>query len=245
MPLLSIITPTQFHNADHIEAVWDGLVVQDMPDGWEWEWLVQEDGRDPAVRERLPDDPRVCYDALGVQVGSAATRNHALARAGGDVVAGVDHDDFHLPGALSALLGPLIDRADIGWSCGPCRLEMADGGTWTKPSVFAEGRVPARAVTDHFLAHDDFPFPAAFTAFRRVPLVAHGGWPAVARSTDAVLLADFGDRYDGWWVDDVVAVYRRWDAQKTVQPADIAIRDLPHVRGIIRQRRVARDALGA
>lgn len=81
-------------------------------------------------------------------------------------------------------------------------------------------------------------------AFRRAELVAHGGWPAVVRSTDAILLAAFGDVHDGWWVDRAVAAYRRWPAQKTVQPQEWAIRDLPHVRGIIAQRRLAADALG-
>lgn len=120
---------------------------------------------------------------------------------------------------------------------------MEDGSTWTKDDVLPAGRVPARAVTDHFLATDDFPFPAAFAAFRRTHLVAHGGWPAVARSTDAILLAALSDTWDGWWVETEVAVYRRWRAQKTVQPQDWAIRDLPHVRGLIAQQRRARDLL--
>ncbi len=241
MPLVSVITPTQAHNADHIGQVWESLCTQVLPQGWELEWVVQEDGLDPQVAGRLPEDSRVRHDALGVQVGSPATRNHALARARGDVVAGMDHDDFHTAGGLGALLRP-YDQAGVGWTCGRSRWQMEDGGTWTKDDVLAAGRVSARTVTDHFLATDDFPFPAAFTTFRRDLLVAHGGWPAVARSTDAVLLAAFSDVHDGWWVDQTVAVYRRWSAQKTVQPNDWLIRDLPHVRGIIGQRRAAQDA---
>jgi hypothetical protein len=65
----------------------------------------------------------------------------------------------------------------------------------------------------------------------------------VARSTDAVLLAAFSTHWAGFWVDRVVATYRRWPAQHTVQPADIAIRDLPHVRGVIAQRLAAERAL--
>jgi hypothetical protein len=45
------------------------------------------------------------------------------------------------------------------------------------------------------------------------------------------------------WVDRVAAVYRRWPAQHTVQPGDLAIRDLPHVRGAIAQRVAAERAL--
>lgn len=241
MPLISIITPTQAHNADHLEAVWASVADQDLPAGWSLEWLVQEDGVDPVLGDRLPDDDRIRYDALGVQIGSPATRNHALARGRGDIVAGMDHDDWYEPGGLAALLRPLIDHSDVGWSCGRCTWVMPDGSTWTKDDVLPPGRVVARTVTDHFLATDDFPFPAAMTAFRRRQLLAHGGWPAVARSTDAVLLAAFSDLHDGWWVDRPVAAYRRWPSQKTVQPQDWAIRDLPHVRGLIGQRRQAMD----
>lgn len=188
VPLISVVTPTQAHNADHIGVVWTSLAAQALPAAWELEWLVQEDGAEPGVADLLPPDPRIRYDALGVQVGSPRTRNHALARARGEVVAGMDHDDWYEPGGLEALLAPLVSH-------------------------------PAE-------------------------LVAHGGWPAVVRSTDAILLAAFGDVHDGWWVDRAVAAYRRWPAQKTVQPQEWAIRDLPHVRGIIAQRRLAADALG-
>ncbi len=178
-----------------------------------------------------------------MQTGSPATRNHALARARGSVVAGMDHDDWYEPGGLAALLQPLLDNPGVSWSCGRCTWVMPDGSSWTNDDVLPRGRVVARTVTDHFLATDDFPFPAAMAAFRRRQLVSHGGWPAVARSTDAVLLAAFSDLHDGWWVEQTVAAYRRWPAQKTVQPQDWAIRDLPHVRGLIGQRREAMDGL--
>ncbi len=245
MPLVSVITPTQLHNADHISALWSSLAAQALPTGWELEWLVQEDGASPGVRTRLPDDARIRYDALGVQVGGPATRNHALARARGDVVAGMDHDDLYEPGGLAALIEPFTRVHDqpVAWSCGRTRWQMEDGSTWTKDDVLPAGRVPAGTVATHFLATDDFPFPAAMAAFDADVLRAHGGWPAVARSADAVLLAALGEDWDGWWVAATVAVYRRWSAQKTVQPQDWAIRDLPHVRGLIAQRRAARDAL--
>lgn len=243
MPLLTVLTPTQAHNADHIGALWDSLLAQRLPSGWEWEWVVQEDGVTPGVAERLPADPRVRHDALGVQGGDAVTRNHGLARARGDLVAGIDHDDYYLPGGLAALMRPLLDTPDVAYAIGPCRLDLPDGGTWMREEVFESGRIPRRAVADHFLAHNDFPFVAGFTVYRRDVLVASGGWPAVARSSDAVLVASIADAHDGWWVSSPVAAYRRWDAQKTVQPADLAIRDLPHVRGIIGQRREATDRL--
>ena len=245
MPLLSILTPTQAHNAEHLPAVGASILAQHLPTGWEWEWLVQEDGTDPRLQGIVDLDPRVAHDALGRQLGGPTTRNVALARARGDVVATIDHDDFYVDGGLHALLAPLVEHPDVGWTCGRCRLEMHDGGTWMRDQVLPEGRVAVRTVTDHFLAHDDWPFPAGFALYRRDLLRAHGGWPAVPRSGDAVLLAAFSDRHPGWWVPSVVAVYRRWPAQRSVQPEDFAIRDLPHVRGMIAQRRSAEDTLAA
>lgn len=245
MPLLSILTPTQAHNAQHLPEVGASILAQVLPAGWEWEWLVQEDGEDPSLAGIADLDPRVVHDALGRQLGGPTTRNVALARARGDVVATIDHDDRYLDGGLAALLAPLAEDAQVGWSCGACRLEMDDGGTWMREPVFDEGAVPQRAVTDHFLAHDDWPFPAGFALYRRTELVALGGWPAVPRSGDASLLAAYSDRWPGWWVARTVAVYRRWPAQRSVQPQDFAIRDLPHVRGMIGQRRAAEDALAA
>jgi hypothetical protein len=59
-----------------------------------------------------------------------------------------------------------------------------------------------------------------------------------------VLLAAFTTRWPaGVWVDRVAATYCCWPAQHTVQPADVAIRDLPHVRGAIAQRLAAERAL--
>jgi glycosyltransferase involved in cell wall biosynthesis len=243
VPLVSVLTPTQARNADHIGAVWDSLVDQVLPPGWEWEWLVQEDGPAPGVRELLPDDPRIRYDALRVQLGGAATRNVALARASGDLVAGMDHDDWYEPGGLAALVRPLVDDQAVAWSCGRIRWANPDGSSWVKPDVFPAGRVEPAAIAETFVRTDDFPFPAAIATYRRTHLVAHGGWPAVARSTDAVMLAAFSTGWPGIWVDRVVATYRRWPAQHTVQPGDIAIRDLPHVRGVIAQQLAARRAL--
>ena len=245
MPLVSIITPTQAHNADHIGALWRSLETQALPAGWEWEWVVQEDGARPGVRESLPDDPRVHYDALGVQLGGAATRNTALARARGDLVSGMDHDDFYEPGGVAALVEPLDADAAVAWSCARIRWQNPDGTSWVKPDVYPPGRIEPGTIAETFVRTNDFPFPAAIATYRRLHLVAHGGWPAVARSTDAALLAAFATRWPGVWVDRVAATYRRWPAQHTVQPGDIAIRDVPHVRGAIAQRLAAERALAA
>lgn len=244
MPLVSVLTATHAPNAAFIGELWTSLVAQPMPSGWEWEWVVQEDGPDPGVGERLHADPRIRYDALRVQLGGPATRNAALARCRGDVVAGIDHDDRYVHGGLADLVEALVDHPPAAWSCGRSRLLLEDGGSWVRDDVLAPGLVERGVVARRFIATDDFPFPAGFTTYRRDALVAHGGWPAVARSADAVLVAALSCRWEGVWLPRVVAEYRRWPRQGSVQPGDLAIRDLPHVRGVIRQRYEAEQRLG-
>lgn len=243
MPLLSVLTPTQAHNAEHLLDVWDSTARQPLPAGWELEWLVQEDGAIPAVRGLLPDDPRIRLDAVGAQLGPSATRTLALERARGDVVVGIDHDDTWHGDGLAVLVGLLDGHADAGWACGNFRFVLEDGGEWRKPPVFDDGVLPAGTITDHFLATGDFPFAAAFTAYRRRLLQAHGGWPAVPRSEDAVLLAAFSDHHDGVWTTEVVADYRRWPQQRTQQEDRRALRDGDHVLRLVRMRRDAERAI--
>jgi glycosyltransferase involved in cell wall biosynthesis len=224
VPLVSVITPTQARNADWLPAAGASVLGSALPDGWALEWLVQEDGDAPALDGALPGDPRVRYDALGVQAGSAVTRNAALARARGEVVVGLDHDDVFAPDGLAALLAALLDHPDAGWACGRCDWLLPDGGRWAKDDVLPPGRVPPATITRYYLETGDWPFPAAFTAYRRALLLGAGGWPALPRSEDAGLLLGIAHTSAGVWVDRVVATYRRWDGQKTVRPADIALR---------------------
>lgn len=245
MPLVSVLTATHAPNDHYLGELAASLVAQDLPAGWEWEWVVQEDGESPSAGARLDlGDVRVRHDALGVRLGASATRNVALARVRGEIVAGIDHDDRYVAGGLGALVGALTDDLDAAWTCGRSRLVLADGGTWTRDDALPAGPVAPGTIARRFIATDDFPFPAGFAAYRRDHLVAHGGWPATARSEDAVLLAGFSSRWPGTWVPRVVAEYRRWSQQTSVQPADIAIRDVPHVRGAIRQRYEAELRLG-
>ena len=155
MPLVSIITPTQVRNAEHIGELWRSLEEQVLPAGWEWEWVVQEDGERPGVRDLLPDDPRIRYDALGVQIGGAATRNTAVARARGELVAGMDHDDFYAPGGVGALVEPLAGDPSVAWACGRMRWVNPDGGSWVKPDVYPTGRVEAGVVADGTLTTEE------------------------------------------------------------------------------------------
>jgi glycosyltransferase involved in cell wall biosynthesis len=228
VPLLSVITPTQAHNADWLPATSASVLTSTLPGGWDLEWLIQEDGAAPGLGEvvgALADgDARVRYDALGVQAGSGATRNAALVRARGELVVGMDHDDVFAPGGAAALVSALVDAPGAAWACGRCDWLLPDGGHWAKDDVLPAGAVAPGTITTYLLATGDWPFPAAFACYRRDVLLAAGGWPAMVRSEDAGLLLGIAHDHPGVWVDAVVATYRRWEGQKTVSRADITLR---------------------
>lgn len=244
MPLVTVLTPTRVANADHLLAAWESIRSSRLPRGWELEWVVQEDGEAPSLRARLAEDPRIRYDAVGTRLGAPTTRNLGLTRARGELVAGLDHDDEYLPGGLDALVTALAADAGAGWACGRARLLMEDGGTWTKPDVHAPGRIAPGALGRRFVRTGDWPFPSAFAMYRRRPLEAAGGWPAVPRSDDAALLLAFSFRYAGVWIPRELAVYRRWSAQASIQPVSWALRAHPTVEPMLRRRFAALEGEG-
>jgi hypothetical protein len=137
----------------------------------------------------------------------------------------MDHDDRFTPGGLRRLLEALGAHPDAAWACGRCVWLQPDGvHTWRKPDVLTPGRKPPGAIAAWFAATGDWPFPSAFTAYRREAVREAGGWPDLARSDDAALLLAVDARHAGVWVAADVACYRRWAQQKTVQPADWAER---------------------
>ncbi|MGH3803646.1 MAG: glycosyltransferase, partial [Pseudonocardiaceae bacterium] len=99
MPLLSVITPAWAPSEAHVEFLletYESLSSQESLGGWDWEWLIQEDGEQPRLRERLPNDLRIRYAAIGVRLGAATCRTLALERARGEVTRSLDADDVLL-----------------------------------------------------------------------------------------------------------------------------------------------------
>lgn len=247
MPLISVLTPTRAHNADHLGAVWASLRDQRLPEGWSLEWVVHEDGGSArlagAVAAMADGDPRVSYAAAGSQRGAPATRNAAFARSRGDLVVGMDHDDCFTDGGLARLVEALEDHPQAAWACGRCVWLQPDGvHTWRKPDVLAAGVQPAGTIARWFVDTADWPFPSAFTAYRRDAVRAAGAWPDLARSDDAALLLAVDATHPGVWVDAEVACYRRWDQQKTAAPSDWAGREAVHAE--LRARALAGLAPG-
>lgn len=62
--LISIVTPVYGPSARFLPEAYKSLLAQELPDGWTWEWLVQEDGDDVGAAGYLPtEDPRIRISA--------------------------------------------------------------------------------------------------------------------------------------------------------------------------------------
>jgi glycosyltransferase involved in cell wall biosynthesis len=115
MPLISVITAVYEPVAEYLREAAASVAAQRLPAGWEIEWLVQEDGDRPIARD-LAAGAR--YEANNARLGTATTRNIALTRARGQLVAVLDYDDVLLPDGLATLIKDFDYHPGIGWAVG-------------------------------------------------------------------------------------------------------------------------------
>ena len=97
MNTISVITPVHAPSLPHPADA--SLAGQELH-GWEWQWIVQEDGQAGILKGHLPDDPRIST-GQGRPGGPGVARTLALARADGVLVKVLDADDLLTPGVLA------------------------------------------------------------------------------------------------------------------------------------------------
>src|SRR5829696_5754498 len=116
MPLVSVITAAYAPKAGYLPDTAASVAAQQLPPGWELEWLVQEDGDGPSLLDVVAGVPSARYEANDALLGIAATRNLALSRARGELLRVLDHDDVLLPGALGLGLAPFVAAPGTWWA---------------------------------------------------------------------------------------------------------------------------------
>jgi glycosyltransferase involved in cell wall biosynthesis len=114
MPLISILSTVYGPSATYLDETIASVQGLTLPAGWEIEWIVQEDGAEPSLADRLKPIDIIDYQANNAQLGLALTRNLALSRVSGSLVQALDHDDILLPGALTTLI-PRFGDARVQW----------------------------------------------------------------------------------------------------------------------------------
>ncbi|MER7331202.1 MULTISPECIES: glycosyltransferase [unclassified Micromonospora] len=217
--LVSVITPVHAPSIEHLAGAYESLAKQEMPAGWDWQWLVQEDGQTGALVDALPDDPRISL-GTGRSGGPGVARTLALARVSGDLIKVLDADDQLTPGALARDIAAFTAHPQIGWTTSRVLDLLPDGSTagWEKDPA---GGVVARGSVLSFWRANDYRASVhpATLCLRRDLVFALGGWMALPASEDTGLLLAANAVSEGYFTREYGLLYRKWPGQVTSQAA--------------------------
>lgn len=239
-----VVTAVHAPSAAFLPEAHASLCEQTLPAGWEWRWLIQEDGRGDAVRPHLPDDARISF-RQGRAGGPGVARTMALARADGEYVKVLDADDRLTPGALARDLAALEADAGLGWATSRALDLLPDGSTVGFPGDPAHGPVERGAVLDFWKANDFRAQVHPATLFVRHGLLAAlGGWMALPASEDTGLLLALNAVSRGWFSAPVGLLYRKWAGQVTGQEAHVDTAERAARAAVVEARARALGALG-
>ncbi|MEU9111127.1 glycosyltransferase [Streptomyces sp. NPDC048483] len=212
-----IVTAVHAPSAHFLPDAYTSLCRQELPEGWEWHWVVQEDGETDEVAPHVPDDARVTF-RQGRPGGPGVARTMALSQADGTYVKILDADDQLPPGALARDLAALEGDRSIGWATSRALDLLPDGSTAGFSSDPEAGPIERGAVLDFWKANG---FRAqvhpATLCVRRDLLLALGGWMALPASEDTGLLLALNATSRGWFSPEVGLLYRKWPGQATGQ----------------------------
>ncbi|MEU4893770.1 glycosyltransferase family 2 protein [Streptomyces sp. NPDC044780] len=216
---ITVITAVHAPGAEYLPDAYKSLREQELPDGWDWQWVIQEDGETDAVRPYVPDDARVSF-GQGRSGRAAMARTMGLSRAEGEYVKVLDADDMLTPGALARDLRALTENPDLGWATSRALDLLPDGSTVGFEGDPPQGPIARGAVLDFWKANGYRAQVHPATLFlRRDLLLALGGWMALPASEDTGLLMALSAVSRGWFTAETGLLYRKWPGQVTSHAA--------------------------
>jgi glycosyltransferase involved in cell wall biosynthesis len=216
MPVISVLTPAYDPVAEYLEAAYESVVSQELPDGWSLEWVVQQDGtRGRRASDLLPADPLVQLGG-GSKGGVSITRNLALARSTGELVKNLDADDVLTPGVLARDIDALTSNPDVHWATSAALDLLPDGSTAAFDTDPPAGRVEQGDIATYWRDHHYLlPVHPTTLCIRRSLAVALGGWMAIPASEDTGLLIAASVVSVGYFHREPGLLYRKWPGQAT------------------------------
>ncbi|HEY1914698.1 MAG TPA: glycosyltransferase [Streptosporangiaceae bacterium] len=213
MPLLSIVTAAHSPSAKFLPETMASVAAQELPDGWELEWMVQEDGPESSIADTLKPLSVAQYRANGSHLGIAPTRNFALSRASGSLVQALDQDDVLLPGHLATLISRFVEYP-IHWAVGQADDLLPDGTRRAYPSDIAFGVQTAGYINEWAARNGgNWPIHCAALMMRASSLRALGGWGGIPYDDEISLFAALSEITDGYYDEAVTWLYRQHPLQ--------------------------------
>jgi glycosyltransferase involved in cell wall biosynthesis len=215
MPVISIITAVLNGHHHHIVETYKSIAAQVLPEGWTWQWIVQEDGETGIPLENLPtDDPRISTGG-GTRGRAATARTVALDRASGVLVSVLDADDLYAdPLALQRTIVSLAAHPDLAW-CVSGALDLLETGDRVPgPRDPKPGPLEPGILWDGARNNALQVMGTTFVGYTEL-VRALGGWPAVPASDDAGLLLAAEAVSAGIMLAEPFVLYRRWSGNTT------------------------------
>lgn len=214
-----VVTAVHAPSAPFLPEAYETLREQELPAGWDWHWVIQEDGTSDAVAPYVPGDDRVTF-RQGRPGGPGVARTIALSEADGAYVKVLDADDRLTPGTLARDLAALEGDRTIGWATSRVLDVLPDGSTAGFPGDPDHGPIERGAILDHWAARGFIAQVHPATLFvRRELALALGGWMALPASEDTGLLLALNSVSRGWFSAETGLLYRKWEGQLTGQAA--------------------------
>ncbi|MFH8681800.1 glycosyltransferase family 2 protein [Streptomyces lydicus] len=216
--VISIVTPVHGGGVRFLPDAYASLRAQDLPDGWSWEWCVQEDGPDVQASAHLPTgDPRIRISASR-HGGPHVARTLAFARSTGVHVKNLDADDQLTPGALARDIAVLEEHPAVGWTTSRAIDLLEDGSTVSFESDPTPGVLPQGDAYGFWVEHRRPQIHPATLCVRRALLALLGGWMALPASGDTGLLLALDSLADGFFIGETGLLYRKHEGQITTHP---------------------------
>jgi glycosyltransferase involved in cell wall biosynthesis len=216
---ISVITPAFEPVAEYLLDAYESLRNQILPTGWQWQWIVQEDGPTRQAQDVLPDDdPRIVFGRAR-HGGVSIARNLALAQASGELVKNLDQDDILTPGVLGRDIMNILSRPAVRWTTSRVLDLMPDGSKIGFDCDPEPGELPPQFVFNHWKSHNyRLPVHPTTICIDRSLAVALGGWMASPGSDDTGLLIAASLVSTGYFEAEVGLLYRKWPGQETARP---------------------------
>ncbi|MEF9915690.1 glycosyltransferase [Streptomyces sp. P5-A9] len=219
MKVISVVTAMHDAARPYLAAAYQSLASQDLPQGWTWEWAIQEDGPGVASKELLPEpsDPRI-HIGSSRKGGPAVARTMAFARSTGSLIKVLDADDELTAGALARDIAALEAHPRIGWTTSRVVDLMPDGSLLGFEGDPSPGVMPRGAVLEHWREHHRPQVHPATLCARRHLVTLLGGWMALPASEDTGLLTALSVLSEGYFTAETGLRYRKHPAQSTAHP---------------------------
>lgn len=215
MPVISIITAVLAGKHQHIGETYKSLAAQQLPEGWDWEWIVQEDGETGTPFAALPtDDPRI-RTGSGPHGRAGTARTLALSHASGVLVRALDADDLLPdPETLARDISAIAANPDVAWCVSGAIDLLPDGTLKPGPRDPDPGILPPNFLLDG--ARDGLLQVMATTFAGYTELVrALGGWTALPSGEEVGLMLAAEAVSPGVMLSQPGLIYRRWSGNST------------------------------